>query len=411
MRNKYDVVVVGGGAAGMIAAIMTSKRGLSTLLIEKNEKLGKKIYITGKGRCNVTNECDVSEFMDSIFEGHDFAYSALYTFDQYALIKLLEEGGTKTKTERGNRVFPVSEKASDITKALEKLLKKYNAEVILNTNVSEILVDNSTIKGVITDNGKIIAKSVILACGGESYPSTGSDGSGYTLAKNVGHKIVQTRPALVSLSSKDSWVHKLSGLSLVNVNVSLYEDNRLISQKFGELLFTHKGVSGPTILSLSCLINKFKQSYVLIDTKPALDADTLEKRLLRDFDEQKNKDFKNSLDKLLPKSLAQVIIQMSNIPPTKKINQITTEERKALVKLIKNIKVNITSTGSFEEAIITRGGIELRQINPSTMESKIVKNLYLTGEMIALHGFTGGYNLQLAFSTGNLAGISVECEE
>ncbi len=402
------VIVVGGGASGMMAAIAAAQKGNQVTLIEKNEKLGKKIYITGKGRCNLTNAVDISEFFDGIFVGREFSYSSIYGFDQNMLLELLKQAGLEIKTERGNRVFPKSDKASDVTKALTKLLHQSNVEILLNTSVKEIKISDKKVTGIITDKDEFIAAdSVILCCGGKSYPLTGSDGSGYILAKKMGHSVIEPKPALVPLITNDKWVHQLAGLSLINVNASLYVKGRYISSQFGEMLFTHKGLSGPVILSLSCMVNEFKNTYINIDLKPALDETTLENRVIRDFEEQKNKMFKNSLDMLVPKSLAEQLVILSEINPEKKINQITVQERKKLVSLLKNLTVPISGTAGFDEAIITKGGIDTKEINPSTMESKLIKGLYFAGEMINVHGFTGGYNLQLAFSTGHLAGESI----
>lgn len=401
------IIVVGGGAAGMMAAVSSAQNGAKVVLIEKNEKLGKKIYITGKGRCNLTNAAELNEFFDNIFTGKEFSYSSMYGFDSSALLDLLKQGGLETKIERGNRVFPLSDKASDVTKALVKLLNHYNVEIMLNTDVKELILSDGVIDGIRTDEGRTyFADSVILCCGGKSYPLTGSDGSGYTLAKRMGHTMIDPMPALVPLLTKESWVHSLAGLSLTNVSASLFERGTCTATQFGEMLFTHKGISGPIILSLSCLVQNFKDSYVSIDLKPALDEVTLEQRILRDFDKQKNKMFKNGLDLLVPKTLAEQLVMLSGIDPEKKINQITVQERKQIVHLFKDLRIKISATAGFEEAIITKGGINTKEINPSSMESKLIKGLFFAGEIINVHGYTGGYNLQLAFSTGHLAGES-----
>ncbi len=392
----------------MMAAITAAKNGNNVILIEKNEKLGKKIYITGKGRCNITNTCDTVNFFDSIFVGKEFSYSAIYGFDQFKLIEFFSEAGLEIKIERGNRAFPISDKASDVTKTLQSLLESYGVQIMLDTDVKELLIKDNKIYGVKTGRANIIdADCVILCCGGKSYPLTGSDGSGYALVKQTGHSIIEPVPALVPLLSKETWVSRLAGLSLRNVLVSLFVGDRLIASDFGEMLFTHKGLSGPTILSLSCLNKNYSDAYIQIDLKPALDEATLDKRVLRDFQQQSNKDFKNSLDKLCPKSLAQEIVAMSGIDPKKKINQITSEERARIVFLLKNLKVSVSDTANFNEAIITNGGVDTLEIDPSTMMSKKIEGLYFSGEMINVHGYTGGYNLQLAFSTAYLAGNSV----
>lgn len=401
------IVVVGGGAAGMMAAISAAGAGGDVTLIERNEKLGKKIYITGKGRCNLTNECGIEDFLDNVFENRSFAYSSIYALDQYALLDLLSEGGLRTKTERGNRVFPISDRASDVTKALSVLLKDRGVKVVLDTYVKSILSEDGRVTGVADSTGrKWEADSVILACGGRSYPSTGSDGNGYALAREAGHRITDTYPGLCGFVTAQDWPGTLSGLSLKNVSVSLWQGGRKVRIEFGEMLFTHKGVSGPVILTLSCLIDPAQSAYLTLDLKPALDEGTLDKRVLRDFSEMHLKDFGNSLVKLFPSSLASVIATLSGIPLDKKVNQVSASERKQLVDLIKNLRLDISELGSYNEAIITRGGVDVREVDPSSLASRKLKGLYLAGEMLSLHGFTGGFNLQLAFSTGYLAGSS-----
>ena len=404
-----QVIVVGGGAAGMMAAVASAQNGNFVTLLEQNEKLGKKIYITGKGRCNLTNACEISDFFDNVFSGREFSYSAVYGFTPNDLLALLDSVGLKTKIERGNRVFPQSDKASDVTKALQTLLNQYGVNIQLNVKVSKVLINDGHVVGVELDNGKTMTcEDLILCCGGKSYPATGSDGNGYRLARDLGHSIQELSPALVPFLSDEKWVHELTGLSLTNVRVSLWEKGKKIGSQFGEMLFTHQGVSGPAVLTLSCLTGALTNAYLSLDLKPALDEKTLERRILRDFEERKNKNFQNSLDALLPRRLAETVIGLSGIDPEKKINQITSAERLLLVRMLKNLKIEISGKADFNEAIITKGGINLKEINPSTMESKLINGVYFAGEMLDLHAYTGGYNLQLAFSTGYLAGISTK---
>lgn len=404
-----QVIVVGGGAAGMMAAVASAQNGNFVTLLEQNEKLGKKIYITGKGRCNLTNACEISDFFDNVFSGREFSYSAVYGFTPNDLLALLDSVGLKTKIERGNRVFPQSDKASDVTKALQTLLNQYGVNIQLNVKVSKVLINDGHVVGVELDNGKTMTcEDLILCCGGKSYPATGSDGNGYRLARDLGHSIQELSPALVPFLSDEKWVHELTGLSLTNVRVSLWEKGKKIGSQFGEMLFTHQGVSGPAVLTLSCLTGALTNAYLSLDLKPALDEKTLERRILRDFEERKNKNFQNSLDALLPRRLAETVIGLSGIDPEKKINQITSAERLLLVRMLKNLKIAISGKADFNEAIITKGGINLKEINPSTMESKLINGVYFAGEMLDLHAHTGGYNLQLAFSTGYLAGISTK---
>lgn len=407
--NVKKVIVVGGGAAGMMAAISSAESGCKVTLIEHNEKLGKKVFITGKGRCNVTNAGDIEDILNNIVTNKKFMYSSLYTFSNYMMMDMLEKNGLKLKTERGNRVFPESDKSSDVIKTLEKILREKNVEVMLRKNVDNILVQNGHVTGV-SVGGKIIdCDKVILATGGISYRSTGSDGSGMIIAKKHGHNISECYPALVPLTVSEDYAEKMQGVSLKNINVKLYDGKKEIYSAFGEMLFTHFGVTGPVILSASSIITKRlhegKKILLEIDFKPALTDEKLDARILREFDKNINRDFKNSLDSMLPKKVIPVVIEYSGIDGDKKINTISREERKKLLNALKHFTLTIDGTRDFNEAIITQGGISVKDINPGTMESKIVNGLYFAGEMIDIDAFTGGYNLQLAWSTGYLAGM------
>ena len=404
------ILIVGGGAAGMMAAISAAKCGHDVHLYEKNEKLGKKIYITGKGRCNVTNACDTEDLFNNIVTNKKFMYSSIYTFDNNMVQDFFEEEGCPLKTERGNRVFPVSDKSYDIINALERAMKKLGVHINLFSEVSDIIVDNNTAKGIVVSGKKIMGDRILLATGGYSYPSTGSTGDGHSFAKKYGHDVTKCSPALVPFVAKEEWVKDLQGLSLRNCKVTLFNDNKIIYEDFGELLFTHFGVSGPTVLSASSYVTeliKKKELRLSIDLKPALDLQTLDERVLRDFEENKNRIFGNSLDKLLPKSLIPVVIERSEIPYDKKVNEITKDERKKLINTIKNFDLTLTGLRGFNEAIITHGGINVKEIDPGTMESKIIKNLFFAGEIIDVDAVTGGFNLQIAWSTGYLAGLSM----
>ncbi len=395
----------------MLAAGTAASVGKKTLLIEKNEKLGKKLFITGKGRCNVTNTADFDEFMKNIPRNSKFFYSAFSSFSNEDLVGLLTALGLKTKVERGGRVFPESDKSSDVIKALEKYLKMYKAEVMLGAKVSELRQDNGAVRGVQLDSGQVIeCSSVILCTGGVSYPQTGSTGDGYSIARKAGHSISELMPSLVPLVAEDPFIKELQGLSLKNVAIKAAADGKQVYEDFGELLFTHYGLSGPIILSASFYVSdhlrKNKRIELSIDLKPALSEEELDKRLIRDFEKNINKQFKNSLDELLPQKLIPVMIELSGIEETKEVHQITKEERKKLIRLLKGITVTIAGTRPIEEAIITSGGINLKEINPKTMESKLVKGLFFAGEIIDLDAFTGGFNLQIAFSTGYVAGMN-----
>jgi predicted Rossmann fold flavoprotein len=409
IKMYYDVIVIGGGPAGMLAAGAAGARGRKTLLIEKNEKLGKKLFITGKGRCNVTNAADMDEFMSNIPKNSKFLYSAFRGLSNMDLITLLNEMGLKTKVERGGRVFPESDKSSDVLKALGKYLDKNNVDIMLHTTVSDIKVTTNKISKVILEDGKEIpCESVIICTGGLSYPQTGSTGDGLEFAKDLGHNVTELFPSLIPLLVKEEYIKDLQGLSLKNVSIKVIVDNKIIYDDFGEMLFTHYGLSGPIVLSASFYISDhLKKKKVIkfsIDLKPALSEEDLDKRVLKDFNEKLNKQFKNSLDGLLPQKLIPVIIKLSKIDENKEVNQISKEERKQLVSLLKNLEFTITGTRPISEAIVTSGGISLKEVNPKTMESKIIQGLYFAGEIMDLDAFTGGFNLQIAFSTGHAAG-------
>lgn len=404
------VIIIGGGAAGMMAAVSAAENGNDVHLYEKNEKLGKKIYITGKGRCNVTNGCYVEELFEHIVTNKKFMYSSIYTFDNTRAQEFFEDAGCPLKTERGNRVFPVSDKSYDVINALERSMKKYKVDINLFSDVTDLIVEDNVVKGIVVDDKKIYGDKVVIATGGYSYQSTGSTGEGHRLATKYGHNVTKCSPSLVPFTVKEEDVKELQGLSLRNCKVAIYDGNRKLYDDFGELLFTHFGVSGPTVLSASSYVNdiiKKKELKLIIDLKPALDEQTLDERIRRDFDENINKNFANSLDRLFPKSLIPVIIRRSLIAPDKKVNEITREERKNLLNTIKKFEFTLTGLRGFNEAIITHGGISVKDIDSSTMESKIIKNLYFAGEIIDVDAVTGGFNLQIAWSTGYLAGLSV----
>lgn len=411
-----QVVVIGGGAAGMMAAVAAAGQGAEVTLLEKNEKTGKKIYITGKGRCNLTNACEPEDFFEHVISNGKFLYSAFYQMDNRTVMDFFEKAGCMLKEERGERVFPVSDHSSDVIAALNRQMAKEQIKVLLHTEAEKLLIDKaeglnpSKIAGVKLSNGSILkADAVIIATGGKSYETTGSTGDGYRFAESLGHTIKEIRPALVPLIVKESWCMEMQGLSLKNVSVSLKSGKKKIYEGFGEMLFTHFGVSGPLMLSASSYyVKKYKDSPVTlsIDLKPALTREQLDKRLLRDFDENKNKQFKNSLDRLLPSKMIPVIIKLTGISPDIKVNEITRQKREQLIELLKNLTMTVTGTRGFTEAIITQGGVNVKEVNPSTMESKLVKNLYFAGEVLDLDAVTGGFNLQIAWSTGYLAGLS-----
>ena len=404
------VIIIGGGAAGMLAAISAARQNHQVIICEKNEKLGKKIYITGKGRCNVTNACDTEDFFKNIVRNEKFMYSSLYGFTNQDLMDMLEEAGCALKIERGNRVFPVSDHSSDVIRALQQILQKAGVEIRYKTSVKRILVKDQKAVGVVLESGdELKADAVIVTTGGLSYPTTGSTGDGYKLASEHGHSIIQPEPGLVPFHIKESWCMELQGLALKNITLRFMVGKKKLYEEMGEMLFTHFGVSGPLILSASNFYNdRSKEATILLDLKPALSEEQLDKRVLREFEEQQNKQFKNSISKLFPVKLIPIMVRLSGIDPEKKVNEISKEERQKFVKLIKNLELTVVGTRDFTEAIITKGGVSVKEINPSTMESKLVNSLYFAGEVLDIHGHTGGYNLQIAFSTGFLAGNSIE---
>ena len=407
------VIVVGGGAAGMMAAISAADSGAEVVLIEKNEKLGKKVYITGKGRCNITNESDVENLLKNVRSNPKFLYSAFYTFDSYRMMDFLEGEGLKLKTERGNRVFPESDKSSDVIKTLKKALEKRKVKIVLNTKVLNIKIKDGICHGVIVQSGdksgSYTADKVIVATGGCSYQSTGSTGDGYRFAKDADIKVTKCYPSLVPFNIDSDKPKRLQGLSLRNVKVTLSDKGKVLYEELGEMLFTHFGVSGPLVLSASTLASgkDVSQMELSIDLKPALSKEQLDERILRDFSENRNSYFKNSLSRLLPAKMIPVIVELSEIDEKKQVNNITKEERNRLVNLLKGLTFKVESLRGFNEAIITKGGVSVKEINPGTMEAKKVKGLFFAGEVLDLDAVTGGYNLQIAWSTGYLAGMEI----
>lgn len=413
-----EVIVIGGGPAGMMAAISSAEDGNKVILLEKKERLGRKLLITGKGRCNITSSLPINDFIQNIPGNGQFLYSSFKNYSNEDIIQFLKTQGLEVKEERGNRIFPTTNKSVDVLNCFKKALKELDVETIYNTKVVEIIQEKEQEKlKVRTENNKIYeAKKVVLATGGKSYPLTGSTGDGYKIAEKLGHTVTKIKPSLVPLESYDKKLCKnLQGLSLRNVKIELKnaENDKIIYEDFGEMLFTHFGVSGPTILSSSAHLVRYKNIEELlknkkiilkIDFKPALSEEKLDERILRDFAEFKNRQFKNSLDKLLPQKLIPVIIEKSKINPDKKVNEITKKERKNIVKLLKNFELTISNFRAIDEAIITSGGINIKEINPKTMESKIVPGLYFAGEIIDVDAYTGGFNLQIAYSTGYTAG-------
>jgi len=403
------VGVIGGGPAGIIAAGFAGSRKKDVTLIERNDRLGKKLFITGKGRCNITNYSPIEDFFENVMTNSSFLYSSFYSFSNLDIMNLLEKYGVKLKVERGNRVFPQSDKSSDVIKAFEKFLNDNNVKILFNTRIKDVIYKNKKFVLTSATGEKMIFDRLILATGGKSYPATGSTGDGYKFAERLGHTIIPLKPSLVPMEIEEEWITSTQGLSLKNVTLSGWVDGKKIDERFGEMIFTHYGISGPIVLSMSNVINKYLDKNIIlkIDLKPALSFEKLDLRLLRDFEISKNKQIKNGLDKLLPKKLIPIVINLSRIDETKPINQITKEERRRIVENIKNLTMTFKKFRPIEEAIVTSGGISTDEINPSTMESKIIPGLYFCGEIIDVDALTGGYNLQIAYSTGYLAGMNV----
>ena len=406
------VIVIGGGAAGAVAAIFAARNGHRVELFEKNEKIGKKLFITGKGRCNVTNAGDMDALFDAVKSNPKFLYSAFYSFTNEQAMDFFEELGVRLKVERGNRVFPKSDHSSDIIHALKHELEQLGVEIHFCTEVKDVLVEHEKFTGIVLKNGKKVSgDACVVATGGISYASTGSTGDGYRFAEKTGHKVPELYPSLVPMEVKEWYAKELQGLSLRNVRGTILDGKKKLYDEFGEMLFTHYGVSGPIIISASSVVGKKLQDKELtlqIDLKPALSREQLDQRVLRDFEENKNKQFKNAVDKLFPAKLKPIMIELSGISPEKKVNEISKEERLYFVDLIKNFKMTLTGLRSYNEAIITKGGVSVKDIDPGTMESKKISGLYFAGEVLDLDALTGGFNLQIAWSTGYLAGISIQ---
>lgn len=407
------VVVIGGGAAGLMAAVIAGREGAKVTLLEKMNYVGKKMGITGKGRCNITNACDMSDFIKNTPGNGKFLYGAYERFTNEDLLQLLHDAGLETKVERGGRVFPASDSALDVRNTFMKLMKHYGVDVHLEEPVKKILVDDDTVTGVVTDKETYHADAVVIATGGKSYPATGSTGDGYILAAQVGHKITDIRPSLVPIVTEESWVKDLMGLSLRNVELSVVAKNKVQAKMFGEMMFTHFGITGPIVLSLSHTVGKLMRKKNIgtigldINLKPALSPETLDKRLQKDFDLYSKKQLINGMKDLLPSRLIPLIIELAGIDPQKPINQISKEERQQIGYMLQHMPLTVKGLRPVEEAIVTAGGISLKEFNPKTMESKLVKGLYGAGEVLDIDAFTGGYNLQAAFSTGFVAAMHI----
>lgn len=409
------VLVIGGGAAGMFAAITAARCGHQVFLYEKNEKLGKKLFITGKGRCNLTNACDIDTLFSSVVTNSRFLYSSFYGFTNQDAVDFFEGIGLRTKVERGNRVFPCSDHSSDVIRSLEREMGRLGVELHLNTEVTGVADENGVFSHVILrDGSRVTGDACIVATGGLSYQTTGSTGDGYRFARQAGHQVTECMPSLVPMEVKESWPARLQGLSLRNVRASIYDGRKKVYDDFGEMLFTHYGVSGPLMLSASSIVAERlqkKELQLYIDLKPALSDETLHQRVLRDFEENQNKQFKNAVGKLFPARLAPVMIELSGIPSEKKVNIISREERQEFVRLIRRLPVTLTGLRGYNEAVITKGGVKVREIDPATMESKLVKGLYFVGEVLDVDALTGGFNLQIAWSTAYAAGTAIGKEK
>lgn len=407
------VLVVGGGAAGMFASVWAARSGHEVLLFEKNDRLGRKLFITGKGRCNITNACeDIETLFSSVISNSKFLYSGFYGFTNQDAIAFFEELGVRTKVERGDRVFPESDHSSDVIRALEREMEHQGVQVYLKSPVKRLQIEDGKVTGIVLQSGqKIAGDACIVSTGGLSYPITGSTGDGFEFAKKAGHKVTECLPSLVPMEAEESWVSELMGLSLRNVTVQIYDGKKKLYDDFGEMLFTHYGVSGPLVLSASSYIGKKLKDHPLkmvIDLKPALSREQLDKRVLRDFDANQNRQFHNAVGGLFPAKLVPVIIKLSGIAPDKKVNVISKEERAHLVDLIKHLELTLTDLRDYNEAIITKGGVKVKEIDPGTMESKLVSGLYFVGEVLDLDALTGGFNLQIAWSTAYAAGNNIQ---
>ena len=409
------VIIIGGGAAGMMAAVTAAENGHAVHVYEKNEKLGKKLFITGKGRCNLTNACDMEELFDAVCTNGKFLYSAFYGFTNQDAIRFFEKSGLKIKVERGNRVFPASDRSSDVIAVLQRRMKSLGVNVHLNMAVKEVLAEDGCVKGILTEAGdEADADAVIIATGGLSYQTTGSTGDGYRFAEALGHQVTELSSALVPLNVKEDVVKGLQGLSLRNVRAGIYDGKKRLYEDFGEMMFTHFGVTGPLILTASSRIQKQirkKELRLAIDLKPALSEEQLDRRILRDFEEAKNKQFMNAVNGLFPAKLVPVMIEKSGILPEKKVNEISKEERHHFLRLIKNFELTVTGLRDYNEAIVTKGGVHVKEVNPATMESRRVSGVYFAGEVLDLDAVTGGFNLQIAWSTAYAAGMGIPQEK